>query len=255
MLTRALASLLCLFALAGCSTDSAGAGSPSATNSVALPSPTPEETPEPTPTRTPRPTPRPTPTPTPRADLELVDSGFTQASQDGNHWVHVGLIFENPNPDSWVAQFVRVQLTFYDADGNLAGSGDEHISTVLPGQRAAIGNVVFDVANAAEMEVEFRVSDWFEVDYQPGAFSFEQVSTTPGQFGGWDTRGLIRSSFEEEQENVRINIIYYDASDNIVGGEFTFVDFVPAEGQAAFDSSTFSQFTAAVARTEVFASP
>ena len=255
MLTRAFASLVCLFVLAACSSDRAGVGSPSATNAVASSSPTPEATPEPTQTPTPRPTPRPTPTPNPRADLELVDSGFTQASQDGDQWVHVGLVFENPNPDTWVAQFVTVQLTFYDADGNLAGSGEEHLSSVLPGQRAAIGNVVFDVANAAEMEVEFRARDWFEIDYQPGAFTFEQVSTTPGDFGGYETRGLILSSFEEEQENVRINIIYYDSNDNIVGGEFTFVDFVPAEGQAAFDASTFSQFTAEVARTEVFASP
>jgi hypothetical protein len=189
------------------------------------------------------------------ADLELVASGFTPARQDDDQWVHIGLVFENPNPDTWVAQFVNVQLTFFDADGNLAGSGDDLVSSVLPGQRAAIGDVVFDVENAASMEVEFRVSDWVEIDFTPGEFTFDQVTTSPGDFGGWETRGLIRSSFEEEQENVRVDVIYFDANDEVVGGEFTFVDFVPAGGEAAWDVSSFSQFEAAVARTEVFASP
>lgn len=254
LLGRAAAATLVML-LAACG-GGAAENDPDSTPGVTLPPNTTQSPTEaPTPRPTPRPTARPTPTPQPRADIELIASGFTQAGDDGDAWVHVGLVFENPNPDTWVAEFVNVQLTFYGGDGAFVGSGDGLISTVLPGQRAAIGDVIFDIANAATMEVDFRVSDWFEIGFEPGEFTFSEVTTQPGEFGGWESRGLVHSTFEQDQENVRIDVIYFDAAGTIVGGEFTFVDFVPAGGQAGWETSTFSQFGAAVARTEVYATP
>ena len=147
---------------------------------------------------------------------------------------------------------MRIQLTFFDANNGLAGSSEEVIGQILPGQRAALGNSVYDVKNATEMEVAFRV-DWETVDSPVGSFTFEQVSTTPAQFGGYKTQGFIVSSFAEEQENVQVVAIYKDATGKVLGGWFTFVDFVPAGGRSPFDISTFSQFDVAIATTDTYA--
>ena len=39
----------------------------------------------------------------------------------------------------------------------------------------------------------------------------------------------------------------------VLGGEFTYVDFVPAGGQSPFEMSTFSQFNVPVTTTEMYA--
>jgi hypothetical protein len=230
-----------------------GAGCASSAESPSDRPATEESTPTPSPTRSPRPTPRPTPTPNPRQEIVLLEQGFTPGSTgDGTDWAQVGLVFDNPNPDTHVARFVSIQLTFFDANNALAGSGEETIGPILPGQRGALGTSIFDVRNATEMEVQFRV-DWEEVHVDVGSFGFEQVSTRPEQFGGWSTQGFITSTFDQEQENVQVVAIYKDAAGNVLGGDFTFVDFVPAGGRSPFEVSTFSQFDVAVATTDMYA--
>ena len=215
--------------------------------------PTAEPTTPPTPRPTRRPTPRPTPTAVAREELLLVEQGFTLGSSGGGtNWAQVGLVFENPNSATHVARSVTVQLTFYDANNALAGSSEEFLGPILPGQKGALGRPVFDVVNAAEMEVEFRV-DWESVNFDVGAFTFEEVSTTPAQFGGFETRGFVVSSFEDEQENVQVVAIYKDAEGNVLGGESTYVDFVPAGERSPFEISTFSQFTVPVSTTDMYA--
>lgn len=212
-----------------------------------------DATPEATPRPTPRPTPQPTPTPLAQQDLVLVEQGFTQLSSGGDtEWAQVGIVFENPNTDTHVARFVNVQLTFFDANNALAGSSEEVIGPILPGQFGAIGTSVFDVSNATEMEVEFRV-DWETIDFEAGSFSFDQVTTTAAEFGGYDTAGFVVSSFEQEQENVQVVAIYKDPEGNVLGGDFTFVDFVPAGGRSPFNIGTFSQFDVQVDATDMYA--
>lgn len=231
-------------ALAGCG---AAVGSSPGADSTTIPSPNP--------TATPRPTPLPTPTPEAQKDLVLVEQGFTPGTDgSGTDWAQVGLVFHNPNSTT-IARFVRIQLTFYDANNGLAGSSEETVGPILPGQDGAFGQPIFDVRNATEMDVSFRV-DWQPSDIAGfGGLTFEQVSTEPEQFGGFQTRGFVVSSFQAEQENVQVVAIYKDAGGKVLGGEFTYVDFVPAMGRSPFEISTFSQFEVSIAATEMYASP
>lgn len=243
---RAPVALLTGLFLIGCSSGSSGAPLVAAETATPTTRPTATERP------TARPTPRPTATPVARDDLVIVEQGFTLGVASDTSWAQVGVVVENPNSSTHVARFVSVQLTFYDADFRLAGSGEELITAVLPGQRAALGTSIFDVENAVEMEVVIR-TDWMEIDFAPGEFTFDQVTTEREQFGGWQTQGLILSTFEAEQESVHVVAIYKDAAGAVLGGEFTFVDFVPAGGQSPFEMSTFSQFDVEVATTEMYA--
>ena len=251
MLNRKTA-VLAVALLVGCSTPGASAStSPEAT---AEPTTTFAPTTEPTPTRTPRPTPEPTPAPAAREDLVVVEQGFTAIPESDTNWAQVGIVLENPNADTHVAQFVNIQLTFYDANGALAGSSEELVTSILPGQRAALGRPVFDAGTATEMEVVVR-ADWTTIDFAAGSFTFSEVTTSPASFGGWETRGFVESAFEDEQETVEVVAIYKDAAGNVVGGDSTYVDFVPAGGRSPFEISTFSQFNVPVTTTDMYATP
>lgn len=248
------ALLIAVLLLTACAQPPA-AQSPVATEAAetATPEPTPEDTPEPTPTPRPTPTRTPRPTPTPRAELEVVAQGFTFFPGDTNY-ASYGVVIENPNAAGWVAELTTVNLTFYDATGGVVAATDEYLSMALPGQRVALGGVVFDTEGAATLEVQMRVQSWEPIDFVPGAFTFEGVVTRPENFGRWTTEGLIKSTFEQDQESVEVVAIYYNSADQVVGGERTYVDFVPAGGQIGFEVSPLGEF-AEIARTEMYAAP
>lgn len=206
-------------------------------------------TPEPTPTATPR----PTPAPAARVDLVLADSGFTAFSSDG--YSSYAVIIENPNLE-WVAQRVEVSVTFYDAAGTILSVENDFLTAILPGGRGAIGSTAFDAGTATRMEVVIQPVDessWFRVEpNSTGDYAFENVTTTRDEFGGHTTTGLIRSTFQEAQESVEVTAVWRNSAGTIVGGDFTFVDTVPAMGEATFELSTFATFSD-LAQTEMYA--
>lgn len=225
---------------------------PAPTNGDPETSATERPTPRPTP-RAPRTTPRPTPEPVARDELILLEQGYTYFPGD-TEYVQYAVVFENPNQSDWVAERTSVNVTWYNAEGGIAGTESTYLSLGLPGQRTAIGGVVFDVTNPTDMEVQFRVGDWQEVDFQPGEFTFENVTTEPQQYGGPTTKGQIVSSFEQEQEFVQIVAVYKDANGDVLGGDSGYAQFVPAGGSVAFDINVLGELTG-IASTDMYASP
>ena len=245
-----IAAVMVALIVAGCSADS-GVSDDGAVTATAEPTETPDPTARPTPAN--RLTPRPTASAAPaQADLELVEFGFTYFPGDTTY-VQFAVVFENPNVSAWVAERGRVNITWYKADGTVAGSTDESLSLGLPGQKVAIGGVAFDVIDPTEMEVQWR-ADWTEVDFVPGSFTFEGVNTVPQQFGGVSTTGNIRSSFDQEQEFVQIVAVYKDAAGNVLGGESTYADFVPAGGAVSFEISPLGEMSG-IATTDLYTAP
>jgi len=245
MATRWLLILMAL-SLSACATSGGGSrAEPSGEES--------EGTPEPTARVTARPTARSTASPEPREELTIVESGFTYFPGD-TEYVQYAIVFENPNPSEWVAERTSVTLTWYDSAGGVAGSEQAYLSLGLPGQRVALGGVAFDVANPAEMDIQFRVGDWTRVDFTPGQFTFSGVTTTNDQFGGHTTKGIIHSSFDEDQEFVSIVAVYKDATGNVLGGDSGYAQFVPAGGQIGFEVSPLGEWDD-IATTDVYAAP
>ncbi len=203
----------------------------------------------------PLPTPRPTarPTPVARDDLMLLEQGFTYFPES-TEYVHFAVVFENPNAATWVAERTSITITWFDAAEGVAGSTTEILSTALPGGRSAVAGVAFNVTNPATMDVQFRVGDWTEIDFAPGAFTFSGVTTEAQQFGGSITRGLVASTFEVDQEFVRVAAVYKDANGSVLGGDSGFIDFVPAGGEIGFEVNPLGGFQG-VATTDVYASP
>jgi len=68
---------------------------------------------------------------------------------------------------------------------------------------------------------------------------------------GITTTGAILSSFESEQVNVLIHVVYYNSAGEVVGGAVAQVEHVPPGGQIAFEADT-SVTVPEIAETRVF---
>jgi len=82
-------------------------------------------------------------------------------------------------------------------------------------------------------------------------YEYERVETGPAQSGGTTTTGAILSSFESEQINVPIHVVYYDSAGEVVGGAVTNAELLPPGGRIAFEAAT-SVTVPEIAETRVF---
>jgi hypothetical protein len=192
-------------------------------------------------------------TPEPAADaplpVDLVEAGFSV--KDGN--VNYTAVVSNPNPSTWVANYMPVRFDFYDADDGLVTTATAS-TTLLPGQTGAIIGTTNDAQGATRMEVVIAngENDWQLIDEIAGEFTFSDVKTKATDYGP-TTTGRISSTFEEQVDDVRVDAVYKDAAGKVLGGSYTYVDFVPAGGQASFKVSTWSEINPKkVTQTDVY---
>lgn len=170
-----------------------------------------------------------------RQPLQVTGQGFTQLPKDsiGSSYVSYAVVVKNPNADAYASN-VRVNITLLDAAGGVVASESDTISLVLPGQEAAVAGST-DAAGVAKVDVQVLGEDWEEPEGDFGAFTTEGVATRAEQYGGQKTTGTIVSTFAKNLENVEAVAVYRNAAGNPIGGDFTYVDFVPAGGRIGFE--------------------
>ncbi len=159
------------------------------------------------------------------------------------------MIVQNPSDD--IASSVSLNVAFYNDAGVVVKADNPTIDVILPGQTAAYGESV-QVAGATRMEVQALVGRWETATTTTGAFTASGVSTTPRDYLGLQTNATLSSTFAKDLKSVVAVAIFRDAGGAIVGGDRTFVDFVPAGGSAAVEITSFSDLPAP-AGTEVYA--
>lgn len=186
-----------------------------------------------------------------RAPLEVAGHGFTQMPPDsiGNSYMSYGVVIKNPNLNEY-AEDVRVNITMLDAAGAVVNSESDSIALILPGQEVAIGANT-GAAGVAKLDVQVLGEDWSKQVGPVGTFTTEGVQTRPDQYFGYNTTGTIVSTFAKNLENVQATAIYRNAEGAIIGGQFTYVDFVPAGGRIGFEISQ-SEKLPGVAATNVY---
>jgi hypothetical protein len=192
-----------------------------------------------------------TPTTEPaKHEVTITGNGFTQLPPDSinNSYASYGVVVQNPSTD--IATRVSLNVAFYNDAGVVVKADSPTIDVILPGQTAAYGDTV-QVAGATRMEVQALVGDWETPTSTPGAFTASGVSTTARDFGGLQTNATLSSTFAKDLKEVVAVAIYRDGGGAIVGGDRTFVDFVPTGGQAAVEISSFADLPAPAA-TEVY---
>ena len=187
----------------------------------------------------------------PHKNVEVLKSGFTQGKQGT---AYAALI---SNPNDKLFPTVSVIITFLDEGGGVLGS-DNNTINILPKQTTALAGTK-DVKGVVKVQVQALAVNWQVLQSPPGAFTTDKVNTkvTPN---GYDegsyiiTTGTVHSTFAKDLQSVRVTSIYYGASDSVVGGNSTFIPFVPAGGDVSFETNLPDSGSAMkISRTEVYA--
>lgn len=181
-------------------------------------------------------------------DLMMLDNGVW--FQDGAS-VFASFFFRNPNGDL-VFEDVGYSVYLYDANGDEIGNDYSNIHWIFPGQTFGIVfNLYLDDENALVDSVNM---DW-EYDSTFAADGFTNPFTTSNlvywQNGDYPiVTGIINNTDPKTYTDIRTNIICYDSAGEIVGGGYTYIDFVPGSDYMGF--STYVDAYDSVASVEVF---
>jgi hypothetical protein len=164
------------------------------------------------------------------ANLMLVEHGFGQQGQE----VGFGMLVENPNP-SFAVDGAQYHLTAYAEDGSVLDAEQSFLDTLLPSQTLGLGgNLYLDEGmEVARLDVQIKGGRFTKSDAVP-FFTTEKAAYQPDQYRPQVT-GHVVSPYGSEITNLRVAAIAYDASSEIIGGGYTFLDFVPANGKAAVE--------------------
>lgn len=170
------------------------------------------------------------------ADLSIDDYGFTQIPE-GEYGSAAGIsyavVFENAG--SAIATSAQYQIAFEDGAGTVLSSEQGYVTAVLPGTSVAAAGYVYDVDGAEEMTVQLMPGESEEIDGEAANFEVTNVTTTSQEFGGMKTTATVASPFTRDLENLEAVAVYRNADGEIIGGDYTYLNFVPAGGSSAVE--------------------
>lgn len=180
------------------------------------------------------------------SNVNLVKQGFGQDDTE----VGFGMLIENPN-DAFAIEDSQYHITFFAEDGRVLGTEEGYVEVLLPNQTLGIGGssyLVMDM-NVARIDAQILAGDYVESEQLP-YFTAENVTYQPDEWFPQAT-GQIVNPYNKDITDLRVSAILYDEQGEIVGGGFTYLDFVPANGKAAVELSVTS--TGLPATTELYA--
>ncbi|MEM8534903.1 MAG: hypothetical protein AAGF95_28950, partial [Chloroflexota bacterium] len=164
-----------------------------------------------------------------------VEVGQTGFGQDG---AEVGYAFIVTNLDDQLIGDSEYQVSVYDANDVVVGTDSGSVVTIGPGQQIGIAGSLFvndETVEVDRIDVQFRATDRmiFEEEF---VFTAENVNYMPDDISP-SVSGVVSSSYEQDFGNLVVFAIAYDEADEIIGGGYNFLDFIPAQGQSAIDVS------------------
>jgi hypothetical protein len=167
--------------------------------------------------------------------LTVTGQGFTQLQPDdiGDSSASVAAVVKW-NSTSEIASGVEVTLTLSNAAGTVVSSDTENVGAIFPGQSAAVVENP-QVSGAASLRVQALVENTqnLPAGKVSPTLTTSGVVNAPGEFGS-TTTGTITSTSSKDLKEVSADAVYLNAAGAIIGGDFTFVDFVPANGSTSF---------------------
>jgi hypothetical protein len=178
----------------------------------------------------------------------LLDQSFWTQDQGT---VFVAYMFENPN-SNYMLEEGTINFYLLDSTGTEIGSDWYDIYEVLPLQKFAI---VFTYYLSDEQAVVDSISiDWDTTMTQtsgentPDLFIYQSNYWPNNGYPG--VTGGIMNQSQYIYTNLRVNIVCFDNAGRIVGGNYTYVDFVPDYNQIGF--SSYVETYGEVASTEIY---
>jgi hypothetical protein len=191
--------------------------------------------------------PKPTATvPTPKLNVIVLASGLGQRGRS----VGFGFVLENPNAN-YAIERSQYQVAIYDEAGTVLQTESGYIEVILPSQRLGIADdtSVPEGAKAARLEVQISAKNYVASEALP-AFVVGQTDYVADNYYPQVT-AVITNPYASEVTDPRIHVVAYNAAGKIVGGGFTYVNFIPARGRTGATVSVVTD--GEPARVEVYA--
>lgn len=165
--------------------------------------------------------------------------------------VYVGFLLKNQSPDLTLEN-VDYEIKLLDSSGQEIAQDWNTFPYLFPEQTLGIFYLGY-LEEGDPPVYNVDISYGFEGTSAPGEF-FNPLSTDKVKYWEGDfwpiVTGLINNADRVTYTNVHANILCYNAAGEIVGGGFTYADFVPAQEQMGFHA--FVDTFDLVASVEVF---
>ena len=178
--------------------------------------------------------------------ITLLDEGYGQ-----DEWsASFGILLQNPN-DAYAVEDTQYHVTTYAEDGSVLSTEEGYVEILLAGETLGIGGSVFvpEDTTIARAETQVKPGSYIRSDDAP-FFTAQNVSYKYDPYGSKVT-GEIASQYEKELTDIRVSAIAYAEDGAIIGGGLAYLDFVPANGQAAVEVYVTSSISATT--TELYA--
>jgi hypothetical protein len=165
--------------------------------------------------------------------VEVVDSGFSMTRDFADDLIaSYGFVLENTGTEDQTD--LQVSVALYDADDTVVGSGTHTIAILRAGESIGMGDTPLDAlsADVATMEVQVGESGFPATSVPDGTFSVSGISVSSDEYGT-EAAFTVESTYSEQVDSPYVYAVFRDAGGAIVGGGFSFLDFVPANGRVA----------------------
>ena len=197
---------------------------------------------QPTATQNVKPSPSPIPEP-----IKLITQGLGQDGQE----VGFGFIVQNPNPN-YAFESSQYQIAIYNAEGTVVNTDSGYIELLLPGQQLGVGGTIYldEGITAAKMEVQINAGN-ARISNLSDTFTVDKIIYTADEYFSV-VRGVISNPYNKDITTLRTSAILYDETGNIIGGGYTYLNFILANSVTGISLSVTSNGN--VSRVELFPS-
>ena len=165
-------------------------------------------------------------------ELELVDFGYSISSAH-NSYLHYSIILRNPN--DIMVRFPSYKITAYSKEGKILGTSDNVRGYIYPNDILVFAGLAFSIDEVPE-RVEVEVQPIKENDK---ISIFEPYETLKIEGASENSKGNILGQVvnpnNKTYDSVFVVVAYRDKSGKLLGGNFTYVNNLPANGKTAFD--------------------
>jgi hypothetical protein len=165
----------------------------------------------------------------PGNSARLLKTGFGQSGE----YAWVTSLVENQSEGN-IGQFVTVQFSLLDSNGEILASTDQVESFSRADQKLAVGTQVEipDRGKVAKVEATMEVSDHADVDAEPfPEITTGNVKVVKSEYGGTVGRVQVSNPTDKSLKSPRVGVICLDAKDRVIGGGSGYPELVPPSGK------------------------
>lgn len=161
--------------------------------------------------------------------LEIRESGFTQDKESDT--VSIGATIYNHNKYS--ALSVHMIIKLYNSQGKIVGNAVETIDTIPPETEAVLGtDLTLSNESARAKKIEIRAEpERYEEPIEP--FPIDDLKVSQSEIAT-TTTGEISNPYNKDLNDVEVFVVFQDSDSKLMGGGFTFIDFMPANSRSGF---------------------